>query len=177
MSPFLQDAFLDKHGVKLGFMSAFVKASADALQVLRLTAHVAQAFACSVSTLCSARTAASCSVACQHHEASMTWHLNVGMTSGDPLSLRLALCARQAVPAVNGVIDGTDLVYREYYDISIAVATPKGLVVPVLRNVEDLDFAGVERVRYNAGIAADTVIPSALVPTDVALPSARATLQ
>ena len=53
----------------------------------------------------------------------------------------------QAVPAVNGVIDGTDLVYRDYYDISIAVATPKGLVVPVLRNVEDLDFAGVERVR------------------------------
>ncbi len=52
----------------------------------------------------------------------------------------------QAVPAVNGVIDGTDLVYRDYYDISIAVATPKGLVVPVLRNVEDLDFAGVERV-------------------------------
>jgi len=48
---------------------------------------------------------------------------------------------------VNGVIDGTDLVYRDYYDISIAVATPKGLVVPVLRNVEDLDFAGVERVR------------------------------
>ena len=48
---------------------------------------------------------------------------------------------------MNGVIDGTDLVYREYYDISIAVATPKGLVVPVLRNVEDLDFAGVERVR------------------------------
>ncbi len=60
---------------------------------------------------------------------------------------------------MNGVIDGTDLVYREYYDISIAVATPKGLVVPVLRNVEDLDFAGVERVRCTAGSAADTAFP------------------
>ena len=57
---------------------------------------------------------------------------------------------------MNGVIDGTDLVYREYYDISIAVATPKGLVVPVLRNVEDLDFAGVERVRRRARSCADT---------------------
>ena len=54
---------------------------------------------------------------------------------------------------MNGVIDGTDLVYRDYYDISIAVATPKGLVVPVLRNVEDLDFAGVERVRACSTLA------------------------
>ena len=36
---------------------------------------------------------------------------------------------------------------RDYTDISIAVATPKGLVVPVLRNVDELDFAGVEKVR------------------------------
>ena len=58
---------------------------------------------------------------------------------------------------MNGVIDGTDLVYREYYDISIAVATPKGLVVPVLRNVEDLDFAGVERVGHSVGFAAKAI--------------------
>jgi len=77
-----KDAFLEKHGVKLGFMSAFVKASAEALL---------------------------------------------------------------AIPAVNGVIDGTDIIYRDYCDISIAVATPKGLVVPVLRDVDKLDFAGVER--------------------------------
>lgn len=51
-----------------------------------------------------------------------------------------------AIPAVNGVIDGTDIIYRDYCDISIAVATPKGLVVPVLRDVDKLDFAGVERV-------------------------------
>jgi 2-oxoacid dehydrogenases acyltransferase (catalytic domain) len=48
---------------------------------------------------------------------------------------------------VNGVIDGTDIIYRDYCDISIAVATPKGLVVPVLRDADKLDFAGVERVR------------------------------
>lgn len=85
---FSQDAFLEKHGVKLGFMSAFVKASTEALQ---------------------------------------------------------------DIPAVNGVIDGTDIIYRDYYDISIAVATPKGLVVPVLRNADRLDFAGVERVRLSTG--------------------------
>jgi 2-oxoglutarate dehydrogenase E2 component (dihydrolipoamide succinyltransferase) len=41
-------------------------------------------------------------------------------------------------------------VYRDYVDISIAVATPKGLVVPVLRNADDLDFADVERVGARA---------------------------
>jgi 2-oxoacid dehydrogenases acyltransferase (catalytic domain) len=49
---------------------------------------------------------------------------------------------------VNGVIEGTDIIYRDYCDISIAVATPKGLVVPVLRDADKLDFAGVERVRW-----------------------------
>ena len=50
------------------------------------------------------------------------------------------------VPAVNGVIDGDEIIYRDYTDISIAVATPKGLVVPVLRNVDSLSFAEVEKV-------------------------------
>jgi len=59
--------------------------------------------------------------------------------------------ALQDIPAVNGVIDGTDIIYRDFYDISIAVATPKGLVVPVLRNADRLDFAGVERVRLSTG--------------------------
>lgn len=79
----MQDAFLEKHGVKLGFMSAFVKASADALHT---------------------------------------------------------------VPAANAVIDGDEIVYRDYVDISIAVATPKGLVVPVLRGADALSFAEVEKV-------------------------------
>jgi 2-oxoglutarate dehydrogenase E2 component (dihydrolipoamide succinyltransferase) len=77
-----KDAFLKKHQVKLGFMSAFCKASAMALK---------------------------------------------------------------AQPEVNAVIDGEEIVYRDYVDISIAVATPKGLVVPVLRNVEHMNFAQIER--------------------------------
>lgn len=79
----LQDAFLEKHHVKLGFMSGFVKAAAAALQ---------------------------------------------------------------EVPTVNAVIDGNEIVYRDYIDISIAVATPKGLVVPVVRNADKLGFADIEKV-------------------------------
>jgi len=81
-----QDAFVKKHGIKMGFMSAFVKASAYAL-------------------------------------------------------------TKQ--PTVNAVIDGQEILYRDYVDISVAVATPKGLVVPVLRNVGDMSYADIEK-----GIAA-----------------------
>jgi len=79
-----KDAFQEKHGVKLGFMSAFVKASTAALQ---------------------------------------------------------------EIPAVNAYIDDEtkEIVYREYCDISVAVASPGGLVVPVLRNTETMSFADVER--------------------------------
>merc|ERR1712223_7859 len=81
-----QDAFVKRHGIKMGFMSAFVKASAYAL-------------------------------------------------------------TKQ--PTVNAVIDGQEILYRDYVDISVAVATPKGLVVPVLRNVGDMTYADIEK-----GIAA-----------------------
>ncbi|KAF3844785.1 hypothetical protein F7725_007948 [Dissostichus mawsoni] len=79
-----KDAYLKKHNIKLGFMSAFVKAAAYAL-------------------------------------------------------------ADQ--PSVNGVIDDTtkEIVYRDYVDISVAVATPKGLVVPVIRNVEGMNFTDIEK--------------------------------
>lgn len=79
-----KEEFQEKHGVKLGFMSAFVKASTAALQEL---------------------------------------------------------------PAVNAYIDEStkEIVYREYVDISVAVASPTGLVVPVLRNCETMSFADVER--------------------------------
>ncbi|XP_046433275.1 dihydrolipoyllysine-residue succinyltransferase component of 2-oxoglutarate dehydrogenase complex, mitochondrial [Neodiprion pinetum] len=47
-------------------------------------------------------------------------------------------------PVVNAVIDGNEIVYRDFVDISVAVATPKGLVVPVLRSVENKNFAEIE---------------------------------
>lgn len=77
------EAFTKKHGVKLGFMSVFLKASAYALQ---------------------------------------------------------------DQPVVNAVIDDStsEIVYRDYVDISVAVATPKGLVVPVIRNVEGMSYADIE---------------------------------
>lgn len=79
-----QDAFVAKHGIKLGFMSAFVLAATAALQ---------------------------------------------------------------EVPLVNAYIDDKtkEIVYRDYCDISVAVASPKGLVTPILRNTELMSFADVER--------------------------------
>lgn len=57
-----------------------------------------------------------------------------------------ATCAAlKAVPAVNASIDGTDLVYHDYVDVSVAVATPKGLVTPVLRNAEKMNLVQIEK--------------------------------
>ena len=53
--------------------------------------------------------------------------------------------ALQEWPAVNGQIDGEEIVYSDYCDVSIAVSTPKGLVVPVIRNAEALSFEQVEK--------------------------------
>ena len=53
--------------------------------------------------------------------------------------------ALQEWPAVNGMIDGDELVYSEYCDVSIAVSTPRGLVVPVIRNAEALSFDQIEK--------------------------------
>jgi len=77
-----KDVFEKRHGVKLGFMSIFVKACVAALK---------------------------------------------------------------DVPAVNAEIDGQDLVYKNHYDIGIAVGTDKGLVVPVLRDADALSLAGIEK--------------------------------
>ncbi|KAM3957352.1 dihydrolipoyllysine-residue succinyltransferase component of 2-oxoglutarate dehydrogenase complex, mitochondrial isoform 1-T2 [Aphomia sociella] len=75
------DAFTKKHHVKLGLMSPFVKAAANALQ---------------------------------------------------------------DQPVVNAVIEENEIIYRDYVDISVAVATPKGLVVPVIRNVQNMTYADIE---------------------------------
>jgi 2-oxoglutarate dehydrogenase E2 component (dihydrolipoamide succinyltransferase) len=53
--------------------------------------------------------------------------------------------ALQEWPAVNGYIDGENVVYHDYCDISIAVSTPRGLTVPVMRNVESLSMADIEK--------------------------------
>lgn len=53
--------------------------------------------------------------------------------------------ALQEWPSVNAYIDGDEIIYHQYCDISIAVSAPKGLVVPVIRNAESLDMAGIEK--------------------------------
>jgi 2-oxoglutarate dehydrogenase E2 component (dihydrolipoamide succinyltransferase) len=58
---------------------------------------------------------------------------------------RAVVLALKAVPAVNASIEGNEIVYRDYVDISVAVATEKGLVTPVVRNAETLDFIGMEK--------------------------------
>ena len=85
------ETFAKKHGIKLGFMSAFIKASTIALT---------------------------------------------------------------EQPVVNAVIDGQDMVYRDFVDISVAVAAPQGLVVPVLRNCQDKGFATIEKDLMDVSIKA-----------------------
>ncbi|MFY7893819.1 MAG: dihydrolipoyllysine-residue succinyltransferase, partial [Pirellula sp.] len=96
-----KDAFLEKHGIKLGFMSFFAKAACEALK---------------------------------------------------------------RFPAVNAEIRGNNIVYRHYYDIGIAIGGGKGLVVPILRNVERMSFADVER---NIGDFAELAKNNRLMPEDL----------
>ncbi|VDO48247.1 unnamed protein product, partial [Onchocerca flexuosa] len=59
--------------------------------------------------------------------------------------IRASAYALKEFPSVNAVIDEGEILYRHYIDVSVAVATPKGLVVPVLRNVETMDYATIEQ--------------------------------
>ena len=59
--------------------------------------------------------------------------------------VKAAVEALKKFPAVNASIDGNDIVYHGYYDIGIAVSGPKGLVVPILRNAEDMTLAQIEQ--------------------------------
>ena len=77
-----QDAFTKEHGVKIGFMSFFVKAAVHALKKF---------------------------------------------------------------PVINASVDGNDIVYHGYFDIGIAVGSPRGLVVPILRNADQMSFAEIEK--------------------------------
>jgi 2-oxoglutarate dehydrogenase E2 component (dihydrolipoamide succinyltransferase) len=67
---------------------------------------------------------------------------------------KAAANALQRFPVVNASVDGTEVIYHGYADISIAVATDKGLVTPVLRNVEGQSFADVEMAIANYAKAA-----------------------
>lgn len=64
---------------------------------------------------------------------------------------KAATLAMKDLPAVNGAIEGDQLVYKDYVDISIAVATPKGLVTPVVRNAESLSVLEIEQEIVNLG--------------------------
>ena len=58
--------------------------------------------------------------------------------------VKAAIEALKRYPAVNASIDGNDIVYHDFYDVGIAASSPRGLVVPVLRDVDQMSFAGVE---------------------------------
>jgi len=68
--------------------------------------------------------------------------VKLGFMSGFVKASTIAL---KEQPVVNAVIDGKDMVYRDFVDISVAVSTPKGLVVPVLRNCQDMGMHDVEK--------------------------------
>ena len=65
--------------------------------------------------------------------------------------VKAAIVALKELPAVNAEIDGEDLVYKNYYDIGVAVGTPQGLVVPVLRDADTLSFAATEKTIGDLG--------------------------
>ena len=59
--------------------------------------------------------------------------------------VKACIAGLKELPAVNAEIEGEELVYKNYYDIGVAVGSPQGLVVPVLRDADALDFAGIEK--------------------------------
>lgn len=61
------------------------------------------------------------------------------------LFVKAALEALKKFPVVNASVEGNDIVYHDYYDVGIAVSTPKGLVVPVLRDADQMSIAEVEQ--------------------------------
>jgi 2-oxoglutarate dehydrogenase E2 component (dihydrolipoamide succinyltransferase) len=65
--------------------------------------------------------------------------------------VKACIAALKEIPAVNAEIDGDDIVYKNFYHIGVAVGTEKGLVVPVLRDADNLSFAGVEKTIADYG--------------------------
>ena len=65
--------------------------------------------------------------------------------------VKACIHALQEIPAVNAEIDGEELVYKNYYNIGVAVGTDRGLVVPVLRDAQDMSLAGIEKTINDFG--------------------------
>jgi len=65
--------------------------------------------------------------------------------------VKAAVAALKKFPLVNASIDGNDIVYHGYFDIGIAVGSPRGLVVPILRDADQLGFAGIEKTIADFG--------------------------
>jgi 2-oxoglutarate dehydrogenase E2 component (dihydrolipoamide succinyltransferase) len=65
--------------------------------------------------------------------------------------VKACVAALKELPAVNAEIEGDELVYKNYYDIGVAVGTPQGLVVPVVREADTLGFAGIEKAIAELG--------------------------
>jgi 2-oxoglutarate dehydrogenase E2 component (dihydrolipoamide succinyltransferase) len=59
--------------------------------------------------------------------------------------VKAALAALKRYPVINASVDGNDIVYHGYFDIGIAIGSPRGLVVPILRNVDQMSFADIEK--------------------------------
>ncbi|MGC8508813.1 MAG: 2-oxoglutarate dehydrogenase complex dihydrolipoyllysine-residue succinyltransferase, partial [Thiomonas sp.] len=68
--------------------------------------------------------------------------------------VRAAVHALRKFPLLNASIDGNDIVYHGYFDIGIAVGSPRGLVVPILRNADQMSFADIEKAIADFGVKA-----------------------
>lgn len=67
---------------------------------------------------------------------------------------KACIVALKEIPAVNAEIDGDEVVYKNHYDIGIAVSSPQGLVVPVVRDADRLSFSGIEQTISHLGLRA-----------------------
>ncbi|MDO9047084.1 MAG: 2-oxoglutarate dehydrogenase complex dihydrolipoyllysine-residue succinyltransferase [Methylobacter sp.] len=83
-------------------------------------------------------------------------HVKLGFMS---FFVKASIEALKRFPAINASIDDNDIIYHGYYDIGIAVSTERGLIVPVLRDADQLDFAGIEQsiVDFGAKTRAGTL--------------------
>jgi len=68
--------------------------------------------------------------------------------------VKAAVAALKRYPVINASVDGNDIVYHGYFDIGIAVGSPRGLVVPILRNADQMSFADIEKKIAEFGVKA-----------------------